>query len=798
MTIYRGIDISLLSKEPPRATVFYDANGEVITELTNSRMEYMPLDRFSKIVQEAVVSVEDARFYEHKGVDYQGIARAFYQNWKSGNTVQGGSTITQQLAKTFLFSSERTYSRKINEAIASIKIEKVYSKDQIMELYLNHIYFGEGSWGLERAAQSYFGKPALDLTLSEAALLAGIPKSPINYSPVKKPEQAKERRNLVLNLMAEQGKITEAERDAAKNEEIQLVAQAEPKVAMHPSFINHVISEAIDKYKLTEEQILSSGYQIYTTMAPQVQVAAEEVYSDDSFFPEDAGGLQSGIVLMEPQSGALLGIVGSRTPQQEFRAFNYATQNQRQPGSALKPIIVFAPALSAGFGTRDQIHDVETDFGGAYKPANYGNQLHGWVTLEEALVQSYNIPAVALLKEIGIDKGMEIASLAGLPLEDTDRTLGIALGGMTKGTSPLVMAQAYTMFANNGSVAKAYAITKIVDQHGQLVGEEARPVLEPVLEPNVAYTMTTMLRKVVNQGTGQSARMDRPVAGKTGTTQLPDIPEFKNKYGKQIDGSKDAWFVGYTPEIVAAVWLGYEKTNKDHYLTTTGGKYPAILFNEVLTRALQGVPVVDFARPEAFAAVVGGKKKINENKAITLAEAKKKLAEEQEALALEEAAAAEALAAASAQVTSAGGGAGAAGAGSTVAADANSGGAAAATGASGGTPGAANGAGANGGTAATGATGAGAPAPADKGTAATAPADKGAGAPAPADKGTAATAPADKGAGAPAPADKGTAATVAPADKGNAAPPEGVPPTASNLVGSAPTSGATNGSGGTP
>jgi penicillin-binding protein 2A len=627
MTIYRGIDISLLGKEPPRSTVFYDSQGEIITELTNARMEYMPLDQFSPTVQEAVIAVEDSRFYEHKGVDFQGIARAFYHNWKSGDTVQGGSTITQQLAKTMLFSAEQTYSRKINEAVASIKIEKTYTKDQIMELYLNYIYFGEGSWGLERAAKSYFGKTALELELSEAALLAGIPKSPTNYSPVKKPEQAKERRDLVLNLMAEQGKITVEQRDAAIAEELKLTDQSQLKIAVNPSYIDYVMQEATQKYKLTEQQLLSSGYQIYTTMVPKVQNAAEEVYSDASLFPEDAGGLQSGVVLMHPQTGALMGIVGSRNPKREFREFNFATQIRRQPGSTLKPIVVYAPALSEGFGTRDRIHDVETDFGGAYTPANYGNKLHGWVTVEEALVQSYNIPAVALLKEIGIDKGIEFANKAGLPLEAEDRTLGIALGGMSKGTSPLAMAQAYTMFANNGNMAKAYAITKIVDRHGQLVGE-SQPVLEPMLDPNVAFTMTQMLEKAVIEGTGQSAQMDRPAAGKTGTTQLPDIPEFKDENGNQIDGSKDAWFVGYTPELVAAIWLGYEKTNKDHYLTTTGGKYPAALFKEVVTRALLDDPIVAFAEPEAYAAVVGGRKKINgEQEAIMLAAAAKKKAQ---------------------------------------------------------------------------------------------------------------------------------------------------------------------------
>ncbi|PZE20368.1 transglycosylase domain-containing protein [Paenibacillus xerothermodurans] len=619
-SMYRNLDITVLSKEPPRAAFFYDRNGGVITELTNARMQYTTLDQFPQTLLDAVIAVEDARFYEHNGIDFYAIARAFYTNLKSGETVQGGSTITQQLAKTMLFSEEQTYSRKLNEAVASIKIEHSYTKDQILELYLNHIYFGEGAWGLQRAAQVYFGKKASELTLAESALMAGLPKSPINYSPVKKPEQSKARRNLVLNLMAEQGKITAEARDAAKQEEIRIVGQTALKTTdSYPSsYIDHVINEAIDKFGMTEEQILSQGLHIHTNMDPKVQAAAEEVYKNASFFPEDKGGLQSGIVLMDPKTGALWGIVGSRNAVKDFRGFNYATQNKRQPGSTIKPVLVYAPALLAGFGPRDHIHDVETDFGGGYKPMNYMKKLNGWVTLEKSLVESYNIPAVALLKEVGMDKAIEFGKQAGLPLEDADRTLGIALGGMQQGTSPLVMAQAYTMFANGGNMAQAYAITKIVDQQGKLVAE-AVPDVQPMMDASQAYTMTKMLEKVVTEGTERGARMHRPVAGKTGTTELPDIPEFQDKRGKPLDGSKDAWFVGYTPEIVAAIWLGYEKTNKDHYLTTTGGKYPATLFKEVVTRALAGRPVTTFAKPKAYRPVYGGNKFVNSDRKSWLA-----------------------------------------------------------------------------------------------------------------------------------------------------------------------------------
>ncbi|SDE18503.1 penicillin-binding protein 2A [Paenibacillus sp. UNCCL117] len=654
-SMYAASDITRLDQEPARSTYFYDRNGQIITEVTNARMEYTPLDQYPKQMLDAVIAVEDARFYEHRGIDIYGIARAFYKNWKSGHTVEGGSTITQQLAKTMLLSTEQTYTRKIKEAIAAFKIENTYSKDQILEMYLNYIYFGEGAWGLQRASRTYFGKNASELTLAESALMAGIPKSPTYYSPVKKPGPAVERRNLILTLMAQQGKITPQQRDEAMKEELKLVDKSETKTAkIYPSYIDHVINEAIEKYGLSEQQILSSGFHIFTNLDPKVQQAAETVYREPSFFPEDRGGLQSAIVLMEPQTGAIRGIVGSRNQEQQtFRAFNYATQAERQPGSTIKPLVVYAPALSQGFGPADRIYDEETDFGGGYKPMNYGMKFHGWVTMEEALIQSYNIPAVAMLKEIGIDKGLDFARKVGLSVQPSDRVFSIALGGMTKGTSPLQMAQAYTAFANNGMMAKAYAITKITDKNGSLVGEEAKPQLQRVLDPSVAYTMTKMLEKVVTSGTGQAARMDRPVAGKTGTTQLPDIPEFKDARGNQIDGSKDAWFVGYTHELVAAVWLGYERTNKEKYLNTTGGKYPAALFREVVSRALEGTPAQAFVKPESYKAFAGGSKLINgtEEALYALAEAKRQAAraKEEAAAAARQAEAAALLAAAQQQ-----------------------------------------------------------------------------------------------------------------------------------------------------
>ncbi|WP_068774346.1 transglycosylase domain-containing protein [Paenibacillus sp. FJAT-26967] len=610
-TMYEQTDITKLSQEPPQSLRIYDANQKLITELTNSRMEYIPLSDFPENLKNAIIAVEDSRFYEHGGIDFKGLSRAMYTNLRNGDVVQGGSTITQQLAKVMLFSSEQTLERKVNEAVAALKIEKNYNKDQILELYLNYIYYGRGAWGIERASQTYFDKNASKLTLAEAALLAGLPKSPNVYSPLNNIEKAKERRDLVLSLMADQGKITAEQKNEAQSEPIKLTDQSSLAATnKYPSYVDHVIEETLSKTKLSEQEILSSGLQIYTNLDPAVQDAAEAVYMEKKNFPGDKGGLQSSVIVLDSKTGAIRGLVGSRSEKREFRAFNYATQLQRQPGSTIKPVVVYTPALLAGFKPQDLINDVETEFGNSYKPGNSGQRFHGWVTMETALMQSYNVPAVALMKEVGIGKAMDFGRKAGLPLEDDDRVYGLALGGLKYGTSPLVMAQAYTMYANNGKLSKAYAVSKIVDRSGNVILQE-KPQTNQIIDANTAYTMTQMMQKVVTDGTGRSARIKYPVAGKTGTTQLPDVAEFRTGSGKVINGMKDAWFVGYTPELVTAVWVGYPVTNREHYIPSEGGTLPGDLFGKVMSGALKNRPVTAFQPPKGYRLAGGKIQRIN-------------------------------------------------------------------------------------------------------------------------------------------------------------------------------------------
>jgi penicillin-binding protein 2A len=594
---YAQMDISSLEDTFPQPTVIYDRHGNEATRLSSSKIEFVPLEKVSMTLKQAIVATEDKRFYEHSGVDLQSILRALVRDIQAGEVVEGGSTITQQLAKNLFLSSERTLSRKLKEAITSIKIEASYDKDEILELYLNHIYFGEGAWGVQQAAQTYFGKKVEQCTLAESAMLAALPKAPSYYSPYKHPEKALERRNLVLSLMKEQGYTTNEEYAAARNQEIAVVPEEQHQVkGDYPSYVDYVLQEAAERYGLNEDDILTKGFHIYSELDPKIQTAAETVYEQGEGFPEDSKDqrIQSGVVLQDPHTGGLRAIVGGRG-EHVFSGFNRATELRRQPGSAIKPLVVYGPAIELGLGPQTLLYDGPLNIGG-YSPRDWDGQYRGLVTLEEAVRQSWNIPAVWTLNEIGLSKGMTYGKTLGLPLDKGDSHLGLALGGLSHGVSPLEMAQAFSVFPALGEWRPAHAIAEIHSSDGAALAKyEDKPIR--VFEPRTAYTMTQLLQEVVHNGTGKRAQLSRPTAGKTGTTQLPDTAEFKG-----IKGGKDAWFVGYTPELVGAVWMGYDKTDRTHVIDFSGGHYPALVFKAIMERALQDVPVVAFEQPANMAA----------------------------------------------------------------------------------------------------------------------------------------------------------------------------------------------------
>ncbi|ODA40873.1 PBP1A family penicillin-binding protein [Desulfosporosinus sp. BG] len=590
------LDVSKLQSPLAQPTYIYDRYENKVSELSSSKIDPVPIEKVPKTMQQAIVATEDRRFYEHQGVDIWSIFRALVHDLRSGNFSEGGSTITQQLAKNMFLPTDKTLNRKLKEAAYAFKIELTLSKDQILEEYLNQIYFGEGRWGIQNAAQYYFGKNVQDLDLAESAMLAGLPKAPSLFNPVKDKEKALERRNVVLSLMKEQNYISEADYERAHSSPITLrKGVLDTLSGKFEPYVNYVLDEAISLYGFTEDQLLTGGLQIYTEMDPKVQQAAEDVYNDNQYFPQGKPDqiVQSGMAIIDQHNGGIRGLVGNRE-QSVFRAFDHATQLKRQPGSSIKPLAVYGPALEKGYTPNSLLYDGPLNING-YSPKDYDYQYRGQVTMENALQNSWNIPAVWLLNEVGLDSGMSFAQRAGLPLTTNDRTLSLALGGLTTGVSPLQMAQAYGAFANLGTMNKAYAIDKIASANGYVFAQ-AKSESVQVTDPQNAYTMTKLLENVVNNGTGKNAFLGRPTAGKTGSVELPHTQEFSGI----AKGAKDVWFVGYTPELTAAIWMGYDKTDQNHYLTISGGSGPAVVFYEVLSRALKDTPVQEFMIPQGY------------------------------------------------------------------------------------------------------------------------------------------------------------------------------------------------------
>lgn len=585
-------DISQLEEPLPAATILYDQDGEEASRISFNKIEEIDYTEIPIHMINAVVAVEDKRYFEHDGMDMKAIGRAFMTNLTAGNTVQGGSTITQQLAKNVFLTQERTWSRKWSEVLLAKKIEETYSKQDIMEMYLNQIYYGEGAWGIKRAAYTYFGKEAKELTIAESALLAGLVKAPSSLTPYKHLDKAKERRDIVLQLMKDQALIDESAYNQAINEPINLLSAKPNRVddINYPYYVDQIIREAMNVYGLTENEVLQGGLRIYTALDTKMQQAAEQAYAEEDLFPESAADqlIQSGAVLIDPRDGGIRALVGGRG-EQPFRGFNRAVQLKRQPGSTIKPIAVYTPALEIGYQPTDTLVDEPVSIGG-YEPENADGDYHGEVSLYEALIHSYNIPAVKLLNEIGIDRGIDAAKRFGIPLTDGDRTLGLALGGLQEGVSPLQMAEAFGVFANDGVQMEAHAIIRIESADGAALAEFKETAGVKTTEPAIARTMTAMLEGVITDGTGETAALDgRPIAGKSGTTQMSGTSGY---------GAKDNWFAGYTPQLVGAVWLGYDESDSSHYLTTSS-KAAASVFQALMAGALKDEPVMSFPEPPA-------------------------------------------------------------------------------------------------------------------------------------------------------------------------------------------------------
>ena len=582
------LDISSLKNELPQVTVFYDMNGEVASKVSANKNEGVPINMVPDSMKNAVIAIEDHRFYQHHGVDYIGITRALIRDIKARGMVEGGSTITQQLTKNTLLTSQKTLKRKVDEVFLAMQIERQYSKQEILQMYLNQIYFGDGAWGIKHAARNYFAKDVMDLSISESALLAGLIKAPSALNPYHHLEKATQRRNLVLAQMKKQGYLTNQQYEQAINEKVMLNDKGgDPFRGKYPHYVDQVFEEAINVYHLSQDELLTGGYQIYTELDSTMQNAMEKTYQKDDLFPRGTDQMvQSGGILIDSKTGGIRAIVGGRG-EHTFRGYNRATGLKAQPGSAIKPLAVFTPALENGWKISDMLKDEPMSFG-EYEPSNYNHEYAGEVPMYEAVKDSKNVSAVWLLNEIGIEKGLDSAKRFGIPLEKGDRNLSLALGGVEKGVSPLIMAEAYSVFPNNGVRMKAHVIKRIVDADGNTVAEW-KEKKERVTTKAVTEDINTMLLGVVEHGSGKNAQIPgREIAGKTGSTQVPI---------EGVKGVKDQWFVGYTPQLVGAVWVGYDKTDEKHFLKTTSSAGAAIVFREVMKEALKDTPSTSFNVP---------------------------------------------------------------------------------------------------------------------------------------------------------------------------------------------------------
>ena len=577
--IAKTTNVADLQNALKATTIIYDKDGNQAGSLTGQKGTYVELDAISENLQNAVVATEDRSFYKNSGINYGRFFLAILTAGRSG----GGSTITQQLAKNAYLSQDQTVERKAKEFFLALEINKKYSKKEILTMYLNNAYFGNGVWGIEDASKKYFGVSASELTLDQSAVLAGMLKGPEIYNPLYSVENATNRRNTVLQNMVAAGYIDQATADQSAAVDIhgQLIDAYEGKSEdyRYPSYFDAVINEAVNEYGLTEEDIIKNGYRIYTEMDQNYQASMQVIYDNVDLFPvaEDGTRAESGSVALDPKTGGVRAIVGRVASDQDvgFRSYNYATQSARSPGSTIKPLVVYSPAVANGWSTNKEL-DNTTKVYGSYTVDNYGGiQSSPTVPMYQALAESLNLPAVATANELGLNTVFDYGTKFGLNMDKVDRSLGVALGsGVT--TNPLQMAQAYGTFANDGVMNDAHLITKIENASGQVVKSHSQKS-KRVLSSSANKKMTNMMLGTFTNGTGvNAAPYGYTMAGKTGTTETDFNPDL----------SGDQWVIGYTPDVVISQWLGFPKTDETHYLTGTSAETASVIFRNVANSVL--------------------------------------------------------------------------------------------------------------------------------------------------------------------------------------------------------------------
>ncbi|WP_079530098.1 penicillin-binding protein 1A [Halobacillus hunanensis] len=569
----------------PISSKLYDKNGDFITDLAGEqRRTKVSYNDLPPTLIDAVLATEDVRFFEHIGIDFRRIAAAVIANIKEGFGAEGASTITQQVVKRSFLSSDKTLKRKVQEQYLAVKLDQEYSKEKILEMYLNKIYYGQGAYGVAEAAQTYFGKNELSkLTLPEIAILAGLPQRPSAYNPYKNPELAKQRMSVVLSLMVQHGKISEEEAEKARQTNVEdLLAEQTERESPYKAFIDQVREEV--EAKMDGANIYKDGLKIYTTLDPEAQKYVEQMLGKESTINWPDEKVETGIAVTDTQTGAVRAIGGGRNYKEGN--FNYATDTQRQPGSTLKPITAYGPAIQYNkLSTYHQIKDEPIDING-YSPNNYDDRFRGWVSTRYALSRSLNIPAVKTLHETGIDKAQKFAEGLGINFKDDQMYLSDAIGGGNAEVSPLQLSGAYAAFGNEGVYNEPYTVRKVeVPGQGTV---DLKPEPKSAMNSYTAYMITSMLQTVMSEGTGTAANVPGlPEAGKTGTTN--------SETDDGTDIVPDSWFSGYTTNYSISIWTGYPKGYQN--LSEATQDIPKQLFKSVMSHISEGTETSDFQKP---------------------------------------------------------------------------------------------------------------------------------------------------------------------------------------------------------
>ena len=605
---WQKLDASKLTVLAQTSTL-YDGQDHVITKLKgNENRTLITFDDIPLHTQQAFIAAEDIRFYKHNGIDIYRMFGALRSNLQSGSLAEGASTITQQLAKLTHLSSEKTLRRKLEEIYLAFQIEHAYSKNDILTMYLNTVYFGRGAYGIQAAAQAYFGIDAKALTLTQSACLAAIIKAPSVYAPHISPENNKNRRNYILNVMYESGFIdSELLRDA-QSESVWVIAQQdEPQV--YSWYVDEILRESAQILECSADEIISGGFQIYTSFDPQLQAIADRVYEDKGLFPANASDgtpLQSAMAVVDTHTGAILAMIGGRDYTTR-RGLNRATQMRRQPGSALKPLAVYGPALELGYTPASVLLDEKTSFGN-YTPRNAGDRYYGLVTMRTAVRNSLNTTAVRLLEEIGMDASVRYLRKLGIPVQESDRNLSLALGSMTYGVTPVELAAAFVPYANGGTFYSPHCVNRICSADGNILYERNEQGNQVMTAQN-AYLMTSLLQSVITNGTGtRLLAANTPLAGKTGTVSM-------------TGGNRDIWMAVYNSEISVAVWMGFDQTDANHKLPNgiTGGRNTASLAASFFKQAYAGKEKPEFIQPKGLVWLTLDKRAITSRGSVMLA-----------------------------------------------------------------------------------------------------------------------------------------------------------------------------------